>query len=151
MSQIGSIDASAQPTNALALAAANTEAGNPGRADGTQLGLPPAGLAGAAVANTVNAALVSSQWGIDPASFGGVYASTPASGVFSASNLLPLLQSLAHSSAEQALSLIGVSTPKSSSKASSAAAAAAASAAYSDSAASDSTPVIVDPLWGRSA
>jgi len=145
MSQIGSVDSGSQ---ALSLAA-NAEAGNT-RNDPGQLGLPPFRPAGPAAAGAVDASLVSSQWVVGPAAIAGAYGGN----AFSSGNLLPLLHSLTRSDAEQALALIGISTPKagsSGSAASSSAAAAAAFAQLADPAASDSTPVVVDPLWGRLA
>jgi MFS family permease len=63
-------------------------------------GLPPANLALAASINTVNAELVSSQWGIDPSTIGGVYGSADQSGdLFSGVALLPLLTNLTHADA----------------------------------------------------
>ena len=85
-------------------------------------------------------------------------------GIFEGGNLLPLLRSLSPATAERALALIGVQTPTPS--ATSATAAAYASGAMPttteqaispngramlDQAATDSTPAVVDPLWGRTA
>jgi hypothetical protein len=162
MEPIASLGQSAtQAAQALAAGQANTAAGT-GQTKSPPSGLPPVNLAQAASANTVNAELVSSQWGIDPATVGGVYGGAGASGgLFSGDNLLPLLTNLSHANAEQALSLVGIQTPTPRTAASTAAgtgaaAAATAAAAAGQSAAAQatsgsSTGVIVDPLWGRSA
>jgi hypothetical protein len=164
MSQISSVGPGASQAPAAAQASqANAEAGNvtPDQSNGTKLGLPPVGLAQAASANTLNAALVSSEWGIDPASVSGLYGGAgAAAGLFASDNLLPLLRSISPANAEQALALIGIQTPtpgkaSGTSQASpgspSAAAAAQASQALLDQASTGSAPMVVDPLWGRSA
>jgi hypothetical protein len=154
MSQIGSIDAaSAQAAQA---SAANAESGNTSAAQTARdkLGLPPAALAAAASANTVNAALAVSQWGLDPASVGGVYGSTDFGAILSGANLLPLLRSLSPATAEQALALIGIDVPRAGGRAAATPTAAdsqAASKALLDQASMGSAPVVVDPLWGRTA
>lgn len=133
----------------------------------TASGLPPVNLARAASANTVNAELAASQWGIDPATVSGVYGGAAASdsgGLFSGDTLLPLLTTLTHANAEQALSLIGVKTPTpgggsgaataatvTTLGANTAAAATNSQSALAQAAYSSSSPVVVDPLWGRSA
>jgi hypothetical protein len=142
------------------------QAGSTAAASPTQTamsGLPPASLARAASANTINAQLAASQWGVDPASVSGVYGGAAASGgLFSGDSLLPLLTTLTHANAAQALALIGVKTPTPGSGAASTAPAAvntayAASAAanspsaLAQAAASSSAPMVVDPLWGRDA
>jgi hypothetical protein len=114
-----------------------------------QLGLPPANLAGAASANTVNAELVSSVFGVDPAAVSGVYGSSDGSGgLFTGLSLLPVLQNLNHTDAEQALALLGIQTPTpvSSNAATGSAVSPAASPANASSGAA-----IVDPLWGKTA
>jgi hypothetical protein len=167
MTQVSAIDAAAtQASQAVQAGQANTEAGNATKAqsDVSKLGLPPVGLARAASANTVNAALVSSQWGLDPGSVGGVYGGAGASasaGLFAGDNLLPLLQSLSPATAERALSLIGITTPapggsggsggSGSTAAATAQAASQASQAFLDQAAAGSQPMVVDPLWGKTA
>jgi hypothetical protein len=167
MTAIGAID----PTTAQsAQAASAVQSGQTGstvstaQTDVQKLGLPPANLAAAAATNTMNAALVSSQWGIDPGAVGGVYggAAADGGGLFAGDNLLPLLQTLTHANAEQALSLIGVQTPKpgtSGSGATTSAAAATSPAAQATAAAqyavnatpTNSGPATIDPLWGTSA
>ena len=164
MTQVSAIDAAAtQASQAVQAGQANADAGNATKAqsDVSKLGLPPVGLARAASANTVNAELVSSQWGIDPGSVGGVYggaAASPTAGLFASDNLLPLLQSLSPATAERALSLIGIATPtpgggggSGSSGAATAQAASQASQAFLDQAAAGSQPMVVDPLWGKTA
>ena len=169
MAQVGSINAaSSQASQAIQAGQANAESGNTTatKADVSKLGLPPVGLAQAASSNTINAELVSSQWGIDPASVSGVYGGAAASGgLFSGDNLLPLLQSLSPATAEQALALIGIQTPTPGSASGHVAAYASsgttpttttqaispAGQALLDQATSSSAPMVVDPLWGRSA
>ena len=170
MSQVSPIGAaSTQASTAAQASAANADAGNTTKAqtDVSKLGLPPSGLAAAASANTVNAELVSSQWGIDPASVSGVYggAAADSGGLFAGDNLLPLLQSLSPATAEQALALIGIETPKPGSGSAAAATNAAPGAAPTttaqalspagqamlNQAATSSAPMVVDPLWGRTA
>jgi hypothetical protein len=122
-------------------------------------GLPPVRLAAAASANTVNAQLVSSQWGVDPATVAGVYGGAGESGgLFAGDNLLPLLTNLSHANAEQALTLIGVKTPTAGGTAGSYApetSKTASANAQSQSALAQTyggTPAAtVDPLWGKSA
>jgi hypothetical protein len=115
MSQISAIGAATTASQAVQASSANADAGNTTQAqsDLAQLGLPPANLAKAASVNTLNAELVSSQFGIDPASVSGVYGGAAASSgsLFADDNLLPLLQSLSSATAAQALALIGVQTP----------------------------------------
>lgn len=161
MSTVEAVNAGLSPT-AQALAA--TQAAAPGATgSGVQKSsLPPVGLARASSINTVNAQLVSSQWGVDPATVSGVYGgAAQSSGLFSGDNLLPLLTTISHAHAEQALALIGIQTPRAGSggAASGSASSASASQAYAASqtpaalseAASGSGPAIIDPLWGRTA
>lgn len=113
------------------------------------LGLPPAGLAQAASVNTVNAELVSSQWGVDPASVSGVYGGSAQSGssFFAGAELLPALASMSRANAEQSLALFGIQTPQVGGGSADAQASPTA-ATPPDSA---SGAAIVDPLWGKSA
>jgi hypothetical protein len=155
MSAIGSVDTSAAQANQAALA--NSVAGT--SQTQSPSGLPPASPAAAASLNTLNAELATSQWGIDPAAVGGVYGgASDTSGLFSGASLLPVLANLSHSTAEQALALMGVTTPTpggTGSSSTAAGSATAASGAQSQSslaeAAYGGTPMVVDPLWGRSA
>lgn len=165
MSQIDPISAATTASQAVQASSANADAGNTTQAQSNlaQLGLPPAYLAQAASVNTLNGLLVSSQFGVDPASVGGVYGGAAANsgGLFAGDTLLPLLQSLSPATAAQALALIGVQTPTPSGASSATSAATgttastsqAASQAYLDQAASTSgsTPTVVDPLWGVKA
>ena len=160
MASIASVNtASTQASQAVQAAQANAATGM-NQAQTAPSGLPPVNLAGAASTNTLNAQLVSSQWGIDPAAVGGVYGGAAASdgGLFSGTSLLPLLTSLTRANAEQALSLIGVKTPTPGAAATSTTAAANDAAttvpsttALDQAATSSSAPMVVDPLWGRSA
>jgi hypothetical protein len=113
------------------------------------LGLPPAGLAQAASVNTVNAQLVSSQWGVDPASVSGVYGGSAQNGsaLFASAELLPALAGMSRANAEQSLALFGIQTPKVGGGSADAQASSTA-VAPPDSA---SGAAIVDPLWGKSA
>ena len=156
MAPIASVNTSAT-AQAVQAAQANTATGtNQAQAPS---GLPPFNLARAASANTVNAELVSSQWGIDPAAVSGVYGGAAESGgLFAGDSMLPLLTSLTRSNAEQALALIGVQTPTPGSAAAPTAQATNAAAttgqsatALDQAAARSSAPMVVDPLWGRSA
>jgi hypothetical protein len=157
MDAIGSVGTTG--SQAIAAAQANTAA--PTKPSVADLGLPPANLAAAATTNTINAALVSSQWGIDPSTVGGVYGGAGASGgLFSGDTLLPLLTNLTHANAEQALALMGISTPTpgtakspapATTAAGSSASAAANTLAQAQAAAGPTGPAIVDPLWGRAA
>jgi hypothetical protein len=164
MSQVSAINNATTAPAAVQAGQANAEAGNTAQAqaDVAKLGLPPVGLSRAASTNTVNAQLVSSQWGIDPASVSGVYggAAAATSTLFAGDNLLPLLQSLSPATAERALTLIGIKTPTPGSVASTtpaeaaatkAQAATAASQAFLDQASAGSAPTVIDPLWGKSA
>jgi hypothetical protein len=158
MTAIGSV--TTPSAQALTAAQANTATGT-SQSQSAASGLPPVNLVGPASANTLNAELVSSQWGIDPASVSGVYGGAAEDGgLFSSLSLLPLLSSLTHGNAEQALSLIGVQTPTSGTNTAAAATSPAATIAaattptattLSQAAASSSAPMVVDPLWGRSA
>jgi len=164
MTAIGSVTSPAAQALQTSQAAATT---TPSATQTAASGLPPVNLVRASAANTVNAELAASQWGIDPASVSGVYGGAAASdsgGLFSGDALLPLLTSLTHANAEQALSLIGVKTPTAGSTAgattaaaatttgaNTAAAATTSQSALAEAAYSSSTPVVVDPLWGRSA
>lgn len=123
-------------------------------------GLPPANLALAASINTVNAELVSSQWGIDPSTMAGAYGGAGQSGdLFSGVALLPLLTNLTHANAEQALALLGINTPTPGATSTAAVPTAAGSStsiaasqfAHAQAASAPSGPTVVDPLWGRSA
>ncbi len=167
MSQISAISAAATTASAAVQASsANADAGNTTQAqpDVTQLGLPPANLAQAASANTLNALLVTNQWGVDPASVAGVYggAAADSSSLFGGNTtLLPILESLSPARAEQALALLGVQAPTASNTSSAASPTAgstatttqAASRAFLDQAATTggSGPTNVDPLWGTRA
>jgi hypothetical protein len=162
MDAIGSLSASATPTaQAVQAAQANTTTGTTD-AQKEAAGLPPVLLAAAASKNTVNAQLVASQWGLDPSTVSGVYGGAGADGgLFSGDSLLPLLTSISHATAEQALALIGITTPKPAATAATTAGAASAStaaatstqgqAALDQAAQSSSSPMVVDPLWGKSA
>ena len=160
MASIAAVNSSAtQASQAVQAAQANATASST-QAQTSSSGLPPVNLAAAASTNTLNAQLVSSQWGIDPASVSGVYGGAAASdgGLFSGTSLLPLLTSLTRSNAEQALSLIGVKTPKPGTAAATTAtgtpaadAAAQVKATLDQAAATSSAPMVIDPLWGRSA
>jgi hypothetical protein len=140
----------------------NTATTGATQAQAALAGLPPPSLARAASNNTVNAELVSSQWGVDPASVSGVYGGAAESGgLFAGDSLLPLLTTLSRANAEQALALIGVQTPKpganepAASESTTTDAAAESSpqsqATLAQTASSSSAPMVVDPLWGRSA
>jgi hypothetical protein len=159
MAAIGSVGSSGvQTAQAVAAAQANVVA-EVDQTKTTPAGLPPVNLAQAASANAVNAELVSSQWGIDPTTVGSVYGGAGESGgLFAGDTLLPLLTNLTHANAEQALSLIGVKTPPpgtAKSPSSGAPASASSSAptqlAQAQAASTPSGPMMVDPLWGRSA
>lgn len=156
MGAIASVNTPAtQTAQAVQAGQANTAAGTNQTQSATS-GLPPANLAQAASINTLNAELVSSQWGIDPASVSGVYGGADESGgLFSGDSLLPLLTTLTRANAEQALALIGVQTPTPGSGTSGVSTTAATTAqsatALDQAAASSSAPMVVDPLWGRSA
>jgi hypothetical protein len=158
MASIASLNSSAtQASQAVQAAQANVATGT-SQAQTAPSGLPPVNLAAAASTNTLNAQLVSSQWGIDPASVGGVYGGAAASdgGTFSGTSLLPLLTSLTRANAEQALSLIGIKTPTPGGTATTAASNNAATTGQSptaldQAASSSSAPMVIDPLWGRSA
>ncbi len=124
------------------------------------LGLPPVGLAQAASVNTVNAALVSSQWGLDPASVAGVYggAAQPGSNWFSNVELLPALAHLSRGTAEQSLALFGIATPKPGSGSGSSSSTPANTSASTTTSPQAPIPpsetigaAIIDPLWGKSA
>jgi hypothetical protein len=140
----------------------NTATAGTSQAQAALSSLPPPSLARAASINTVNAQLVSSQWGVDPASVSGVYGGAAESGgLFAGDALLPLLTSLSHANAEQALALIGVQTPKPGGNDPAASAPTTTDAAAESSpqsqtmlaqmASGSSAPMVVDPLWGRSA
>ena len=93
---------------------------------------------------------------MDPATVAGVYGGAGASGgLFAGDTLLPLLTTISHATAEQALALIGVQTPKPGSAAATTTQADATSAkgqAILDQAgASGSGAMNTDPLWGRPA
>jgi len=156
MDAIGSINSSTTQAAAVQAAQANTAAGT-AQAQVAALGLPPANLAQAASTNTVNAELVSSQWGIDPASVSGVYGGTGDSGgVFSSAMLLPLLTNLSHANAEQALALMGITTPTPDGGTTATPAAAAATTTTPTTQSAEATPAQsgptqVDPLWGQTS
>jgi hypothetical protein len=164
MTPIGAIDPTTAQSAQAASAVQSGSTSSTAQTNVQKLGLPPSNLAAAAATNTMNAALVSSQWGVDPGSVGGVYggAAADGGGLFAGDNLLPLLQTLTHANAEQALSLIGVQTPKpgtSGSGAATSAAAATSPAAQATAAAqyavnstpTNAGPATVDPLWGTTA
>ena len=158
MDGIGGINLTSTPaTEAIQGAQTNVAAGA-AQTQNVPSGLPPAGLAYAAAANTVTAGLLTSQWGVDPASVGGAYGgSSDAAGLLAGDLLLPLLTHLTHANAEQALALIGVKTPMPETAKSPAPATGGATStsnpgqAGQDPAAASSGPMVVDPLWGRSA
>lgn len=139
-----------------------TPAGGSAQTQAQKLGLPPAGLAAPTATNTINAQLVSSQWGIDQAAVSGVYGGAAASGggLFSGDALLAVLRTLPAANAEQALALLGIQTssPSSSSVAAATAKPAAkdtvAAAAYNATSATAASSggsdvgTTVDPLWG---
>ncbi len=155
MAAIGALNTAQTATSAQSAQAAAQAAA---QAKVQQLGLPPVALSAAASANTLNASLATSQWGVDPASVAGVYggAATQSGGLFSSDYLLPLLTNLTHANAEQALSLLGISTPKAKTAGTAAAAVSAAATPTAnelatDQAASPSGAMNVDPLWGRTS
>jgi hypothetical protein len=156
MSAIGSVDTSATQATQAALAGTAT---TPTQTQSPASGLPPASLAAAASANTLNAELATSQWGVDPNSVGGVYGgsggSTDSGGIFSGTSLLPVLTNLTHANAEQALALIGINIPKpggtSGGSSGSTGTQPQSQSSLAQAAYSGSTPMVVDPLWGRSA
>jgi hypothetical protein len=122
------------------------------------LGLPPVSLAQAASINTVNAALVSSEFGVDPGTVAGVYGGAAASGSnwFANVELLPALATLTKATAEQSLALFGVETPTVGNGAQTNAAADSPVAPNSTS--NTAIPpgetlgaAVVDPLWGKNA
>jgi hypothetical protein len=162
MDALNTLSSSAsQSAQAIQAGQANTAA-PANQAQGVPSGLPPANLARAASANTVDAELVSSQWGIDSAAVGGLYGGgADSGGLFAGTSLLPMLTNLSHATAEQALALIGVQTPRPSGSAgatsgttapgSTASATAQNQAALAPAASSGSSAgTLVDPLWGRS-
>ncbi len=159
MATIGSIASSAgQSAQAVQAAQANVAAATD-QGKSPPACLPPVNLARAASTNAVNAELVSSQWGVDPATVGGVYGGAGADGgLFAGDTLLPLLMALTHANAEQALALIGARTPGAAGATSPAPAAGGAGStstagqsAQAQAASAPSGPMVVDPLWGRSA
>ena len=156
MDGIGGVNPSeTQAAQAIQAAQANLPSGS-AQTQTLPPGLPPINLANAAAANTVNAYLVASQWGIDPAAAGGVYGGASASGgLFSGEMLLPLLANLTHANAEQALALIGVKTPTPGTSASAVFTGGTGSvptpSQTAEAATAPSGPMVVDPLWGRSA
>jgi hypothetical protein len=159
MDPVASVSASAaQGALAIEAGQANVTAGGTAQAQAQKLGLPPVGLAAAAAVNTLNAQLVSSQWGVDPASVSGVYGGAAESGgLFSGDSMLTLLQSLTVANAEQALAVLGIQVPSLSSRedvtpaakpSASAAAVDAAAAATAQSSGGADVGTTVDPLWG---
>ena len=151
--------ASVETTTAPGTQAAQASTAQDTAAQKAAAGLPPARLAAAASANTVNAQLVSSQWGVDPATVAGVYGGAGESGgLFAGDSMLPLLTHLTHANAEQALTLLGVKTPTAGGTAGSYApetSKTASANAQSQSALAQAyggtTAATVDPLWGKSA
>jgi hypothetical protein len=116
------------------------------------LGLPPAILAEAASINTINAELVSSQWGLDPAAVSGMYGgSAQSGGLFGNTDLLPLLTTLTQSTAEQALTLIGLKPVLPYGGATNSPSNATAASAQPADESSSANGVIIDPLWGARA
>jgi hypothetical protein len=165
MTAIGSVTTPA--AQAVTAGQANTATGA-SQTQAAPSGLPPANLAPAASLNTLNAELATSQWGVDPASVGGVYGGAAQDGgLFSSLSLLPVLSTLTHANAEQALTLMGVQTPatdagsgastsstptsSTTSPSSTEAAAKPTASALNQAAAGSSAPMVVDPLWGRTA
>jgi len=153
MSSIASVSPSAAQT-AQTVAASGADGATAG------LGLPPVGLAQAASINTVNAELVTSQFGVDPASVAGVYGGAAQSGSnwFTNVDLLPALSGLSASTAEQALSLFGFQVPTvgnpSVAQTSAGTSSDPSADAGTDSATPDSSSIgaaVVDPLWGKDA
>jgi hypothetical protein len=145
MSSIASITPAAAQTNSTDSATAG-------------LGLPPVGLAQAASVNTVNAALVSSAFGIDASAVSGVYGGSGASGSnwFTNVELLPALNNLSKATAEQALALFGIETPTPGGSADgtySGTTTGAAGAAGNTAIPASATlgAAVVDPLWGKNA
>ena len=141
---------------AIEAALANPAPSSASQSQAQKLGLPRVGSASAASTNTINAALVSSQWGIDPAAVSGVYGGTAQSGgLFAGDAMLTVLHTLSSANAEQALTLLGIGSfspsPDSGGspapKSAAAANAAAAAAAVPPSGGSD-VGTTVDPLWG---
>jgi hypothetical protein len=107
------------------------------------LGLPPVGLAQAASINTVNAELLTSQFGVDPGSVAGVYggAAQPGSNWFANVDLLPALANLSRATAEKSLALLGVKTPT----------VGGSSTSVPIPQSSTIGAAVVDPLWGKNA
>jgi hypothetical protein len=156
MDGIGGLNPTSTPTAQASQGAQANVASGAGQTQAVPSGLPPAGLAYAAAANTVTAGLLTSQRGVDPASVGGAYGgSSNAGGILAGEMLLPLLAHLTHANAEQALALIGVKTPTPGTAKSAASttdgAASTPGQTGQDPAAASSGPAVVDPLWGRPA
>ena len=155
MDGIGSVGTSAtQAVGALQAAQANRATGT-AQTQAALPSLPPVNLAQAASANAVEADLIASQWGIDPATVSGVNSGAGASGgLFAGDALLPLLANLSHATAEQALALIGVKTPAAaggganSRAAVSPTASATSPSPETQAASTPGGPMVVDPLWG---
>ena len=157
MDPVASVNAgAAQGALAIEAGQANVTTGGTAQAQAQKLGLPPVGLAAAAVVNTLNAQLASSQWGVNPASVSGVYGGAAESGgLFSGDSMLTLLQSLSVANAEQALAVLGIQVPSSSradlvpaAKPSASAGAINAAAATGESSGGADVGTTVDPLWG---
>ena len=158
MDPVASVNAgAAQGALAVEAGQANVTTGGTAQAQAQKLGLPPVGLAAAAVVNTLNAQLASSQWGVDPASVSGVYGGAAESGgLFSGDSMLTLLQSLTVANAEQALAVLGIQVPSSSAredlapaaKPSAGARASNTAAATAESSGGADVGTTVDPLWG---
>jgi hypothetical protein len=163
MDAIGSINSTATQAAQAVQAGQATPATGSTKTQAAPSGLPPANLAAAASANSMNAALVASQWGLDPSTMAGVYGGAGENGgLFAGDMLLPLLTTISHANAGQSLALLGIQTPKPSATAAAAAAAPSSNSAAATStkgqaalneavAQSSSSPMMVDPLWGRSA
>jgi hypothetical protein len=162
MNAIDGVDTSASAAAQSVQAGQANVAVRSAQSQAQKAGLPPTGLAQAASVNTINAELVASQWGIDPATVSGVFGgASQTGGLFAGETLLPVLSHLTHANAEQALSLLGVQTPTPGSSGGSSAAhspnstaqaiSTAGQAALNEAAYSASGPQIVDPLWGRDA
>lgn len=86
-----------------------------GASPGAQLGFPRSGLAAPAAANTLDASLVAAQFGVSRNLMAGVTASTPSGdgSVFSSSYTLQVLKNLPMQNADQALALLGMTSPAS--------------------------------------
>ena len=154
MTAIGSVTTPA--AQAVTAGQANTATGA-SQTQAAPSGLPPANLAPAASLNTLIAELATSQWGVDPASVGGVYGGAAQDGgLFSSLSLLPVLSTLTHANAEQALALMGIATPTPDGGTTATPAAAAATTTTPATQSAEATPAQsgptqVDPLWGQTS